>query len=331
MSVTHRRRRIVAGLVALVAASALPIEAFAQGWSPARPIRIVIPTSPGSTMDTIARLVAPKVAESIGQGVFAETHAGANGRIGAELVARSAPDGQTLMINSPSTTVVASFLTRALPFDALRDFTPITAAADPITCLAVHPSVPADTLAEFVAFAKKNPGRVTLATSGVGGVFHLVGEIFKREAGVETVHVPYKGVAPAVAATVQGEVNFTFSAVNNVLPHWKSGKLKVLAVLYPARYPEMPAVPAITELYPNLVRPASWFGFFGPANLPAPVLNRLNAELVKALRAPDVRQRIEAGGSVVIANTPQQFAAMFKESFTIYGRVIKEAGLKPED
>lgn len=326
------RRRFIQGLGAsLLIAPGTARFAHAQAWSPTRPIKIVIPTSPGSTMDTIARLVAQKVGESIGQPVFAETQAGANGRIGADHVAHAAPDGHTLMINSPSTTVVASFLTKNLPFDAYKDFTPITAAADPVTCLAVHPSVPASTLQEFVAWAKKNPGRVTLGTSGVGGVFHLLGEIFKREAGVETTHVPYKGVAPAVAATVQGEVNFTFSAVNNIIPHWKAGKLRVLTVLYPTRYPEMPTVPAVTEIYPNMVRPASWFGFFGPANLPAPVLVRLNAELVKALRSPDVRQRVEAGGSVLIANSPQEFAAMFKESFAIYGRLVKEAGLKPEE
>jgi tripartite-type tricarboxylate transporter receptor subunit TctC len=319
-------RLVLAAALLSVAASAL-----GQPWSPVRTVRIIIPTSPGSTMDTIARMVAPKMAESIGQPVIAETQAGANGRIGADHVARSAPDGHTIMINSPSTTVVASFLTTKLPFDAYRDFTPITAAADPVTCLVIHPSVPANTLQEFVAHAKKNPGRVTLATSGIGGVFHLMGEIFKREAGIDTVHVPYKGVAPAVAATVQGETNFTFSAINNIIGHAKSGKLKVLAVLYPQRYADLPGVPAVTEIYPGLVRPASWFGFFGPANLPAPVLTRLNAELVKALRVPEIRQRIEAGGSVVIANSSQEFAAMFKESFAIYGKIIKEAGIKPEE
>jgi tripartite-type tricarboxylate transporter receptor subunit TctC len=323
------KRRTVLRTAGLLA---VPLVARAQStWSPTRPVRIIIPTSPGSTMDTIARLVAQRMGETLGQPVVAETQAGANGRIGAEHVARSAPDGHTMMINSPSTTVVASFLTRGLPFDAYKDFTPITAAADPVTCLAIHPSVPAQTLQEFVAWAKKNPGRVTLGTSGVGGVFHLMGELFKRETGVETVHVPYKGVAPAVAATVQGEVNFTFSAVNNIIPHWKAGKLRVLTVLYPTRYAEMPGVPAVTEIYPSMVRPASWFGFFGPANLPPPVLGRLNTELVRALRSPDVRQRIEAGGSVLIANSPQEFAAMFKESFAIYGKVIREAGIKPEE
>ena len=303
--------------------------AHAQAW-PSKPVRLVIPTSPGSSMDTIARMVAQKMSETIGQAVVAENQAGAQGRVGAERVARSAPDGYTLMIMSPSTTVVPTYLSKTWALDSRKEFTPITAAADPVSSLVIHPSLPVNTLQELVAYMKQNPNKVAFGSSGIAGIFHLLGELFKKEVGVEYVHVPYKGVAPAVAAALTGEVQMVFSAVNNIIAHQRTGKLKVLAITQKERYRDYPDVPAITEIYPKLDRPASWFGFFGPGNVPPAVLARVHAEIVKALQLPDVRGKIEAGGMVLVANTPLEFHRMYLDAFTVYERVIREAGIKPE-
>jgi len=194
----------------------------------------------------------------------------------------------------------------------------------------IHPSLPVNSLQELVEYMKKNPNKVAFGSSGIAGIFHLLGELFKREVGVEYVHVPYKGVAPAVAAATTGEVQMVFSAVNNIIGHQRAGKLKVLAITQNERYRDFPNVPAITEIYPRLDRPASWFGFFGPGNLPQPVLIRVHDEVVKALQLPDVRAKIEAGGMVLLANPSVEFNKMYMDAFTIYEKVIREAGIKPE-
>ena len=315
--------------VLALALSPLAGAAYAQNW-PTKPVRLVIPTSPGSSMDTIARMVAAKMGESIGQAVVAENQAGAQGRVGAERVSRSPADGYTLRIMSPSTTVVPSFLSKTWALDSKKEFTPITAAADPVSSLVIHPSLPVNTLQELVAYMKQNPNKVAFGSSGIAGIFHLLGELFKREVGVEYVHVPYKGVSPAVAAALTGEVQMVFSAVNNILVHQRNGKLKVLAITQNERYRDFPNVPAITEIYPKLDRPASWFGFFAPGNLPQPVLVRVHAEIVKALLLPDVRGKIEAGGMVLVANLPADFHRMYMDAFGVYERVIREASIKPE-
>ena len=224
----------LAALLPLLLLSLAP-HAHAQAW-PSRPVRLVIPTSPGSSMDMIARMVAQKMGETVGQSVVAENQAGAQGRVGAERVAHAAPDGHTLMIMSPSTTVVPTFLSRTWALDSRRDFTPITAAADPVSCLVVHPSLPVNSLQELVDYMKKNPNKVAFGSTGIAGIFHLLGELFKRQVGVEYIHVPYKGVAPAVAAATTGEVQMAFSAVNNIIAHQRAGKLKVLAIMQAERY-----------------------------------------------------------------------------------------------
>lgn len=326
---SHHRRLAWACAAAALGLSHASTTALAQAW-PAKPVRLVIPTSPGSSMDTIARMVAIKMGETIGQPVVAENQAGAQGRVGAERVARSPADGYTLMIMSPSTTVVPTYLSKTWALDSRKEFTPITAAADPVSSLVIHPSLPVNTLPELVGYMKQNPYKVAFGSSGIAGIFHLLGELFKREVGVEYVHVPYKGVAPAVAATLTGEVQMTFSAVNNILAHQRTGKLKVLAIAQNERFREFPAIPAITEIYPKLDRPASWFGFFGPGSLPAPILTRVHADIVKALQLPDVRGKIEAGGMVLVANSSADFQRMYMDAFGVYERVIKEAGIKPE-
>jgi tripartite-type tricarboxylate transporter receptor subunit TctC len=320
--------RIVLFLIA-GAGIVVPGSAFSQAW-PSRPVRIVVPFPPGNGTDILARLMAPKMTQTLGQPVVVENRGGANGMIGAEAVARAAPDGYTILFTSPSTHVTSIFLSKNLPYDPVRDFTPITAAVEPVTVMIVNPSVLAGTVKELIAYAKAHPGKLDYSSPGIGAVFHMSGELFKLGAGVDIVHVPYKGASPALAGVIAGEVSIGFNSLASVLPHMRSGKVKVLAVLEANRYAGLPEVPSIGEFVPGFEKPASWFGLFGPAALPAPVLARLHAEIVNSLNAPDVHAKIDELAMSVIANTPEQFSAMIRTGIEQYGRLIKAAGIQPE-
>jgi len=293
-------------------------------------LRIVVPFPPGNGTDILARLMAPKMTQALGQPVVVENRGGANGMIGAEAVARAAPDGTTILFTSPSTHVTSIFLSKNLPYDPVRDFTPITAAVEPVTVMIVNPSVPASSVKELIAYAKAHPGKLDYSSPGIGAVFHMSGELFKLGAGVDIVHVPYKGASPALAGVIAGEVSIGFNSLASVLPHMRSGKVKVLAVLEANRYPGLPQVPSIGEFVPGFEKPASWFGLFGPAALPAPVLARLHEEIVKSLKGRDVSSKIDELAMSVIANTPEQFSAMIRTGIEQYGRLIKAAGIQPE-
>jgi tripartite-type tricarboxylate transporter receptor subunit TctC len=217
-----------------------------------------------------------------------------------------------------------------LPYDPIKDFTPITAAVEPVTVMTANPSLPVNSVKELIAYAKANPGKLNYSSPGVGAVFHMSGELFKLGAGVDIVHVPYKGAAPALAGVIAGEVSIGFNSLGSVLPHLRSGKLKVLAVLEAKRYPGLPDVPSIGETLPGFQKPASWFGLFGPAGLPPQTLARLHDELVASLRDPDVHSKINDLAMSVIANTPEQFSAMIKSGIEQYGSLIKAAGIQPE-
>ena len=303
--------------------------ASAQSW-PSRPIRMIMPFPGGSAVDLVARQVAQKMSESLGQPVIVENRPGANGMIGTDIVAKAAPDGYTLQIATPSTHVTSIFLSKNVPYDPLKDFTPITAAVEPATCLALNPSIPAQTVSEFLEFVRRNPGQLSYSSSGVGSVFHMTGEIFNQVAGTQIVHVPYKGSAQALLDLIAGRVPVAFVAVGDALQHARAGKLKIIAVLESARYAGLPDVPTVGEALPGFQKPGSWFGFFGPAGLPRPLLARINAEMVRALDAPDVRARLDENAMIVIANTPAQFAAMVKNGIEVYGKLIKAAGIQPE-
>jgi tripartite-type tricarboxylate transporter receptor subunit TctC len=304
-------------------------QALAQQW-PSRPVKIVVPFPPGNGTDILARLMAPKMTQALGQPVIVENRGRANGMIGAEAVARAAPDGTTILFTSPSTHVTSLFLSKNLPYDPIRDFTPITAAVEPVTVMIVNPSVPAGSVKDLIAYAKAHPGKLDYSSPGIGAVFHMSGELFKLGAGVDIVHVPYKGASPALAGVIAGEVSIGFNSLASVLPHMRSGKVKVFAVLEANRYPGLPQVPSIGEFVPGFEKPASWFGLFGPAALPAPVLARLHEEIVKSLKERDVSSKIDELAMSVIANTPEQFSAMIRTGIEQYGRLIKAAGIQPE-
>jgi len=308
---------------------AVPPGAGAQTW-PAKPIRMIVPFPPGPALDLVARLVGNKLNEALGQPVVIENRSGANGAVGSEFVARAAPDGYTILAGTAGTHVTSVFLVKTLPYDPVKDFTPITAAVEPVTCLTVHVSVPANSVQQLIDYAKQNPGKLSYGSSGVGSVFHLMGELFHQTTGVELVHVPYKGVAPAVADLVGGHIPMVFTSISAVQPYEKGGQIRTLAILEPERFPAMKDIPSISETVPAFRKPSSWFGFFGPPGLPAPILARLNAEIVKALRAPDVKGKLEDAGLAVIADTPEEFAALLNKGIDQYGQIIKTAGIQPE-
>ena len=321
--------RILKTMLLMLAVAATCGAAWGQTW-PARPVKIVVPFPPGNGTDILARLMLPRLTDSLHQAVIVDNRGGANGTIGAELVARAAPDGYTILFTSPSTHVTSLFLSKGLPYDPVKDFTPITAAVEPVTVMTVNPSLPVSSVKELIDYAKKNPGKLDYSSPGIGAVFHMSGELFKLGAGVDIVHVPYKGAAPALAGVISGEVGIGFNSLASVLPHMRSGRVRVLAVLEASRYPGQPQIPSIAEVLPGFEKPASWFGLFGPAGLPAPVLARLHDELVKSLKDPEVRVKIDELAMALIANTPEQFAAMLKQGIDQYGRLIKAAGIQPE-
>lgn len=303
-------------------------DVAAQSW-PTKPIRMIVPFPPGA-LDPVARPVAAKLSEAFGQPVVVDNRAGANGAIGTEVVVRAAPDGYTIMLGTTGTHVTAVFLTKSLPYDPINDFTPITAAVEPVTCLAVHNSVPVNSVRELIDYAKANPGKLSFGTSGVGSVFHLMGELFQQTTGAQIVHLPYKGVAQASADLIGGHVPMVFSSINTIQPYLGTQPIKMLAILEPQRFSPMPNVPSISETVPEFRKPSSWFGFFGPAGMPKDIVARLNQEIVKALNAPDVRPKLEETGLAIMGDTPEQFAALLKSGIEEYGRIIKTAGIQPE-
>ena len=317
--------------VALVTAATLlgSAAATAQTW-PSRPINMVVPFPPGPALDLVARLVAEKIAGPLGQPVVIENRTGANGTIGSHAVARAAPDGYTLLAATAGTHVTAPHLMKNLPYDPIKDFTPIIAAVEPVTCLAVSASLPVNSVPELIAYAKAHPDELSFGSSGVGSVFHLMGELFNETAGVKIKHVPYRGVAPAMQDLIGGHIPMVFISVANAEGAAQAGQVKILAMLEPSRFAKMPDVPSMSEFIPAFRKPSSWFGFFGPPRLPSPIVTRLNAEMAKALGEPAIAQKFAANGYAVIGGTPQQFADLIKDGIERYGAIIKAAGIQPE-
>jgi tripartite-type tricarboxylate transporter receptor subunit TctC len=278
----------------------------------------------------VARLVAKKIEGPLGQTIVIENRTGANGTLGSAAVARARADGEMLLAATAGTHVTAVHLMKNLPYDPIKDFTPIVAAVEPVTCLAIHPSLPVNSVPELIAYAKQHPNELSFGSSGVGSVFHLMGELFNETAGVKINHVPYRGVAPAMQDLIGGHIPMVFISVANADAAAKAGQVKILAVLEPTRYAKLPDVPSMSEIIPAFRKPSSWFGFFGPPRLPAPIVDRLNAEMNKALKQPDIVQNFEANGFAVIGGSPQQFADLIKDGIERYGAIIKSAGIQPE-
>ena len=310
-----------------LALASLLIGAAALAAYPDKPITLVVPWAAGGSTDILARAIGEQLSRSMGQPVIVENRAGASGNIGSLLVAKARPDGYTLLIGSMSTHAMNPALIPNMPFKGADDFTPIALVANVINTLVINPSVPAKTVQELIAYARANPGKLAYASAGGGSTNHLSAEMFKKAAGIEMLHVPYKGGAPAVLDTVGNQTQVLFSAGTQTLPHVKSGKLRLIAVTEPKRSALLPDVPTVAETLPGYEM-SVWYAAFGPAGLPRDLVSKLNAEINKALAVPEVRSRMEAMGVDVISSTPEQLGETLKRDTIRYSKVIHDLGIK---
>jgi tripartite-type tricarboxylate transporter receptor subunit TctC len=307
----------------LAAGFALP--AGAQSY-PAKPIRVVVPFPPGGPTDIVTRLMAPKMAESLGQQVVVDNRGGAGGAIGTEQVAKSAPDGYTLVMGTIGGLAVAKSLNPKLGYDTLRDLTPITQSVSVTSVLVVHPSVPAKNVRDLLALAKKG-SKLNYASSGNGTITHLAGELLKLMGKVDITHVAYKGGAPALVALVSGEVDMSYENSLIITPHIKSGKVRGLAVTSAKRSALLPDLPTVGETLPGYSA-SGWYGLLAPAGTPKPVITRLHAEAVKALRAPDVVDKLSSQGAEPVASSPEEFAAFIRSETEKWANLVKVANMR---
>jgi len=306
---------------------ALAVPAAAQDWVPSRPVKIVVPLV-GGTVDILARLVAPHLQEAFGQSVIVENKAGAGGNIGTDQVAKSEPDGYTILAGYTGPITVNGTLFGKLPYDPQKDLAPITLAVTTPQFLTVHPGVPFSSVDELVKYAKANPGKLSYGSIGIGAASHLTMEMFKSAAGINLVHVPYKGPAPAVADLLAGNVQLAFLVPGNVLPHLPSGKLKVLASSGKSRFHATPQTPTMIELGFADFEAIAWIGFLAPGATPRPVIDRYHRELVRILRVPEVSKRLTDIQFEIVAGTPEQFAEYIRWETPRWAKVIRETGAK---
>ena len=311
-----------------LALSSLALTAAAQTY-PNKPLRLVVPYPPGATTDLTARLVAQKISDQFGQSIIVDNKGGASGNIGSDIVAKAAPDGYTFLIATDATHTTNPYLFKDFPFDVIKDVTPITMAAKNIIVLVANPSFPPNTMRELIEYAKKNPGKLSFGSAGVGSPHHLAGAMLNRMAGIDLVHVPYRGGGPAATDVLTGQIPLVFSSLATVQEQIKAGKLKALGVTEKTRFAGMPDIPAIAETVPDF-EISSWLGFFGPPRLPAPVLAKLHGAIVKALLDPAVASKLNAAGLLIVADTPEHFAAQQRSDYDKRGALIKAIGIAPE-
>jgi tripartite-type tricarboxylate transporter receptor subunit TctC len=304
--------------------------ASAQSY-PSRPIRLVVPYPPGGPLDIMARAIGQKLTEAWNQPVVVDNRAGAGGNIGAELVAKSPADGYTLLMGAVATHAINPTLYGKLPYDPVRDFAPVALVAQVPNILVVNPSVPARSVKELIELARAKPGYLNFGSGSTGSTGHLAGELFKTMAGVQMVHIPYKGGAPAMADLLAGQVQLMFDNLANALPNVRAGRLRALAVTTLARSPAMPDLPTIAESGLPGFDLTTWFGVMVPAGTPPEIVAKLNAGIVRALNAKDMRERLEKMGAEPPANnTPEHFTAFIRTEAAKYARVVKDSGAKVE-
>ncbi len=306
-----------------------PSLAFAQAY-PVKPVRIVAPFGAGSTIDIIGRLIAPKLTEALGQPVIVENRPGAGGMIGMDAVAKSAPDGHTLIIGALGPLAMNPALYPKTPFDPVKDFAAVCLLATGPVVIAVHPSIPAQTVKDLVALAKKRPGQLNFGSPGVGSSPHLTGELFKLITKTDIVHVPYKGNAEAITDLIGGQLSIVFTGVPPVVPLAKAGKVRLLATTGKQRMPNLPDVPTIREAGIEGADVLIWYGVVAPAATPKDVVARLNREIVKIMNTPDVREKFSQQGVDPASSTPDEFAQMIRDEVIRWGKVIRSAGIKLE-
>jgi tripartite-type tricarboxylate transporter receptor subunit TctC len=315
--------------IALAFLLSLALEAAAQPY-PAKSIRFIVPFPPGGSADILARAIGQKAGEGLGQSFVVENRPGAGTAIGAEALAKSPPDGYAIMIGTVSSHAINPALNPKLPFDPVRDFTPISLVATIPFAMIVHPSVQAKTVEEFIALARAKPGTLNYSSAGSGTSNHLAGELLRSMTGIDIVHIPYKGSAPALNDLVSGQVAMMFDLVLTAAPHVRSGAVRGLAVTGAQRSSALPALPTVAESGVPGYEVSAWFGIFAPAGLPQPAVQRLNTEFVKALQQPDLRQRLASQGAEPLTSTPDEFAAYLRSEIDKWAKVVKAAGMKPD-
>ena len=306
----------------------LPCLALAQGY-PVRPVRIIVPYPPGGATDVMARTVAQKLGEFWQQPAVVENKPGASGTVGSEIVAKSAADGYTLLMQGTQHSINLS-LYKQLPYDTLRDFAPVAFVASAPFLLVLHPSVPANSVAELIAYIKTRPGGLNYGSSGVGGGAHLAGEIFKTSAGVNLTHIPYKGAAPAMADLLGGQVTMVFDPIPTSLAQVKSGRIKALAITSAKRSALMPELPTVAESGLPGFEVVAWFGLYAPAATPKDIVTKLNADVTRALQLPDVREKFAGLGAESMPMPTDQFAVYLRAEIAKFAKAIKESGATAE-
>ncbi len=322
------RRWIQAVLVALVVCIAATAAA-ADPW-PAKPVRIVVPFAPGGPADLVPRLIGPKLSEIWGQPVVVDNRPGAGGNIGMDAVARSLADGYTLVIGPNGNLVVNPHLYANLPYDVARDFAPITLVATFSNVLVVNPELPAKSVAELIALAKAKPRSLSYGSPGMGSQPHLGGEYLKLTAGIDIVHVPYNGTAPALRDLLGGQIAFMFAQTSAALPHIQSGKLRALGVASRKRAPQLPDVPTIEEAGLPGFEAVSWYALLAPAATPKDVVARIQADVARVLQMPDIREKLAQQGGEPVGNTPAELAALLRNESARYADIVRRAGIKAE-
>jgi tripartite-type tricarboxylate transporter receptor subunit TctC len=319
------RRAVLAAFGAAVLLPKGASSAGDQGY-PTKPVRVIVAWPPGSSADTSARMLAPKLAEALGQSFVIENRPGASGIIGAEAVARAAPDGYTLLFNTANH-ASNKIVFQKLPYDPIADFAPISMVVRNVLSIAVHPSLPVQNLSEFLQYAKARPGELSFGTPGLGTPHQLAGELLKQRAGIDMVHIPYKGGGPAVADLVSGQIPVSVASLVAVIPFMRAGRVRVIATTDPTRYDEFPDIPAVAETFPGF-DVSGWSAMFAPAGTPAEIVNRLNAEITRILKTPEIRNAMNASGLVASISTPQALAKLVRDDINERWGLVVKSGAK---
>ena len=304
-------------------------SALAQNF-PSKPFRILSTFTPGAVADAAMRLVAQKMSDSVGQPVIVDAMPGAGGVLAAQLLVRSAPDGYTMLHCAPTTLVATPFILKNAPYDPLKDFTYITHMADATLSLVVANSLPVNTVKELIDYARANPGKLAYGSNGVGASAHLEMELMKLKYGIDITHVPYKGGADGLNAAAAGQIPVAFAPLISSAQMAKAGKVRIIAVILPKRWENLPDVPTVTEIIPSFVKPAGGAGVWGPAKIPPAIALRLQAAMAFALKDPQVSEGLKAQGQVPVGSTPTEFAEDLRKSSMLFGQMVKAAGLKAE-